>query len=87
MKVGWGMKQATRFSSITILSHAEALKLSLNQVTLNAINHIVCFDVMLSADETPIDIANFTIQLLRTVNQNYDIEFRQQFILIDILKR
>ena len=83
MKVGSCTNEAaTRFNSITFFTGV--VELTLSQVILNAINPMVCFDVMLSANEASNDSANFTIQLMRIENQNYNIDFRQQAIIIDI---
>lgn len=76
------------FYYLLILLIIGAIELTLNQVILNALSPVVCFDVILS---TMINDAftSFTIQLMMPLNQNinYNIRFRQQFIVIDILRQ
>ena len=59
----------------------------MNQVILNALSPVVCFDVILSTVNEA--LTSFTIQLMMTPNQNnnYNIRFRQQLIVVDVLQQ
>ena len=62
-----------------------ALKTSLNEVVLNATNASVCFTVTDNTVKKSDDPRSFTITLIPTRNQDYNITFNQQNITISII--
>lgn len=69
--------------------HAGSVELTKDRIVLNALSPVVCFDVILSTNGVLNDIASFNITLLTPANQdtNYNIRFRQQLIVVEVLQQ